>query len=141
MKAFSLILRILVGLLFLLAGAGKFMHESPSIELFGMLGMEPVGRWLVGALELTAAILILLPRATAAGALLGWGVMTGALIAHLSILGFDGRNGIMALAALLAWLGCAALIYLHRREVDFIRCMFAFDQPDESTDPEDDHQP
>ena len=52
----------------------KFTGAEESIFIFTTLGIEPYGRIGSGIVELIASILILIPRTTLLGALLGLGV-------------------------------------------------------------------
>lgn len=53
----------------------KFSAAEESVYIFSALGMEPYGRIGSGIIELLASILILIPRTTLLGALLGLGTM------------------------------------------------------------------
>jgi uncharacterized membrane protein YphA (DoxX/SURF4 family) len=81
--------------------------------------MEPYGRIGSGILEAVAAVLILIPRFTGFGALLGLMMMTGALYFHLTKLGinFDG-DPILFIYALVTFACCAALILLNKRQLE-----------------------
>ena len=70
----------------------KFTGAEESIYIFTKLGVEPFGRIGSGIFELIASILILIPRTTLLGAVLGMGVMAGAIVSHLFILGIDVQN-------------------------------------------------
>jgi uncharacterized membrane protein YphA (DoxX/SURF4 family) len=61
----------------------KFTGAAESIYIFKTLGMEPYGRIGSGIIELVSSILILIPRTTLLGALLGLGVMIGAIVSHV----------------------------------------------------------
>ena len=86
------VLRLLVALILLQTLYFKFTAHPQSVRLFTSLGMEPWGRIGTGVLELIASLLILYPRTTGYGAVLGLGLMSGALFFHLTKLGivFDG---------------------------------------------------
>ena len=73
-----------------MAGLGKLQAQPMDVETFSALGMEPTGRILIGILELIAAVGLLHPASAAYAALLGAGVLTGAGLAHLGPLGFQG---------------------------------------------------
>jgi len=73
--------------------------------------------------ELIAAILILIPRTTGIGALIGMGVMSGAIISHLTILGVDYGDGLFYLG-LAAFICCAILVFVNRRELPIVGSMF-----------------
>jgi len=91
----------------------KFSAHPQSVKLFTELGMEPWGRIGTGVMELIASVLILYPRTTGIGALLGTGLMSGAIFFHLTKLGikFDGDYGLFTLA-LIAFLCCLGLLLL-----------------------------
>src|SRR5580698_10347887 len=84
---FFWILRILAAIILLQTLFFKFSGAEESVYIFSKLGMEPWGRIGTGIIELIASILLLIPRTTAIGAVLGLGVMSGALFFHLTRLG------------------------------------------------------
>ena len=92
----------------------KFTAHPQSVKLFTELGMEPSGRIGTGVMELIASALILFPRTTGLGALLGAGLMSGAIFFHLTKLGirFDGDYGLFTFA-LIAFICCIGLLRLH----------------------------
>lgn len=96
----------------------KFSADEQSVRLFTALGMEPWGRIGTGVFELIASILILFPRTTGYGALLGMGLMAGAIFFHLTKLGikFDGDYGLF-LYAVIAFVCCAILTYIFRWQI------------------------
>jgi uncharacterized membrane protein YphA (DoxX/SURF4 family) len=96
----------------------KFTAHPQSVKLFTELGMEPWGRIGTGVLELVASILILVPRTTGWGALLGTGLMSGAIFFHLTKLGirFDGDYGLFTMAVL-AFFCCFLLLIFFRDQV------------------------
>jgi len=118
------VLQICVALVLGASALAKLAGNAESIMLFENLGMEPAGRYLVALLELAAAGLLLIPFSAPWGAVLAWGVMTGALIAHLSKLGMAGAMLPMTLAAAFNWCASAAVLFLRRRQIEFVRCMF-----------------
>ena len=122
--AFAWVLQVLVALVLGASAIAKLAGNAESIMIFENLGMEPGGRYLIAVLELTAALLLLIPFSAPWGAILAWGVMTGALIAHLTKLGLAGTMLPMTLAATFNWCGSAAILYLRRHQTEFIRCMF-----------------
>lgn len=96
----------------------KFTAHPQSVKLFTELGMEPWGRIGTGVFELIASILILYPRTTGYGALLGMGVMAGALFFHLTKLGivWDGDAGLFTYA-LVDFICCAILVLFYRKQL------------------------
>jgi uncharacterized membrane protein YphA (DoxX/SURF4 family) len=97
----------------------KFTGAEESVYIFSTLGMEPYGRIGSGMVELIAAILILIPRTTLLGALLGAGVMLGAIFSHLFVLGIDVQNdgGELFALAIITFLCCIALIYWNKSKI------------------------
>src|SRR3954463_12370830 len=65
----------------------KFTGARESVYIFSTLGLEPWGRIGSGVVELIAAVMILAPPTVAWGALLSLGVISGAIISHLTKLG------------------------------------------------------
>ncbi len=81
----------------------KFTGHPQSVELFTKLGLfgldESIGRIGTGIIELLVSIILLIPRTAILGSLGVVGLMTGALYFHITILGFDGANGQLAVMA------------------------------------------
>jgi hypothetical protein len=96
----------------------KFSANPQSVHLFTILGMEPWGRIGTGVLELIASLLILVPKTTGYGAVLGLGIMSGALFFHLTKLGivFDG-DAVLFTYALITFVCCAILVIFYRRQL------------------------
>lgn len=65
----------------------KFSASEESVYIFTTVGMEPWGRILIGILELMAAVLLVISATAWLGAGLAIGLMLGAIIMHLTILG------------------------------------------------------
>jgi uncharacterized membrane protein YphA (DoxX/SURF4 family) len=125
MKAnlFLWLLRIIAAGIFLQTLFFKFTASEESVYIFSTLGMEPVGRIGSGIAELVAAILILIPRSTVYGALLGLAVMAGAIGSHLLVLGIDVKDdgGLLFGLAVVAFICCAVLAYRNKREIPFLK--------------------
>ena len=112
------ILRILAALIMLQTLYFKFTEHEQSVQLFTALGMEPWGRIVTGIFELLASILILYPRTTGYGALLGLGLMSGAIFLHLTKLGLDfGGDYVLFVYALITFLCCLILSIYYRQQV------------------------
>jgi len=86
------VLRIIAALIMLQTLYFKFSGAEESVYIFSQLGMEPWGRIGTGILELIASILILYPRTTFFGSVLAIGLMSGAIVAHLTKLGITVKN-------------------------------------------------
>jgi uncharacterized membrane protein YphA (DoxX/SURF4 family) len=121
MKLSSIItwaLRILAALIMLQTLYFKFTGHEQSVRLFTELGMEPWGRIGTGVLELVASILILYPRTTGIGALLGLGLMGGAIFFHVTKLGLDfGGDYVLFMYAVITFVCCAVLLIIYRGQV------------------------
>ena len=111
-------LRILAALILLQTLYFKFTAKPESVELFTMLGMEPWGRIGTGVAELIASILILIPRTTLLGALMGLGLMAGAIFFHLTKLGINfGGDSVLFIYAVIVFVCCLALIIIYRKNI------------------------
>lgn len=97
----------------------KFTGADESIYIFSSLGIEPYGRIGSGIIELIAAILILIPKTTLIGALLGICTMIGALFSHLFILGIEVQNdhGELFLLAIITFFCCLILVFLNKNKI------------------------
>jgi hypothetical protein len=97
----------------------KFTAAPESVYIFSTLGMEPWGRIGSGVAELVAVVLLLASRTVALGALLGAGVMVGAIGSHLTKLGIEirGDGGLLFGLALAVFVACVALLGLRRGEL------------------------
>ena len=115
---FLWILRLIPAVILVQTLFFKFTAHPQSVRLFTMIGLEPVGRIGSGIFELIAAVLLLIPRFTGYGAVLGVAVMSGALYFHLTKLGvyFDG-DPLLFIYALITFLCCAGLIYIYRESL------------------------
>ena len=111
-------LRIVAALILLQTLYFKFSAHPQSVKLFTELGMEPWGRIGIGVLELITSVLILYPRTTSFGALVGLGLMSGAIYFHLTRLGiiFDG-DAVLFIYAVIVFVCCAALLVIYRADL------------------------
>lgn len=113
---FLRVLRLVAAVIMLQTLFFKFTASDESVYIFSTLGMEPWGRIGSGVAELIASVLILYPRTTAFGALLGVGVMSGALFFHLTKLGIEvkGDHGQLFIYALLVFVCCVILLLKYK---------------------------
>ena len=119
---FSWFLRITATIVLLQTLFFKFTAAPESVYIFTKVGAEPWGRIGSGIVEMIAAILLLTPRFTWLGSLLALGVMAGAILSHLTILGIDvrGDKGLLFGLALTVFLASGFNLILHRSEIPFI---------------------
>jgi uncharacterized membrane protein YphA (DoxX/SURF4 family) len=113
------ILRLVPAIILLQTLYFKFTAHPESVKLFTEIGMEPYGRIGTGILELIASILILIPRYTGYGAILGLIMMTGALYFHLTKIGiyFNG-DYLLFIYAVITFVCCAILIFIYKKQLE-----------------------
>ncbi|HAT75611.1 MAG TPA: DoxX family protein [Flavobacterium sp.] len=127
MKTLTWIIRLIAAAILVQTLYFKFSAAEESVYIFSTLGIEPYGRIGSGIAELIAAILILIPRTTLIGALMGSGVMIGAIFSHLFVLGIEVQNdgGTLFILALIVFLCCAFLVFLNKNKiVDLLKFKF-----------------
>lgn len=97
----------------------KFSGASESIYIFEKVGLGDAGRIGTGVAELIASALLLLPGTAWLGALLGVGLMGGALLSHLTLLGIEVQDdgGYLFFLALVVLLSCLGVLWLHRAQI------------------------
>ncbi|MRX38865.1 DoxX family protein [Flavobacterium sp. LC2016-23] len=107
------VLRITAAVILLQTLYFKFTGAPESIYIFSTLGIEPYGRIGSGIAELIVVVLLLIPKTTWLGALGGCGVMTGAVLSHLFVLGIEvqGDSGLLFSLALITLICCLILLY------------------------------
>lgn len=103
----------------------KLLGNPGSVYLFtvltdwlGVPGHEKAMRLGVGAMEIAASILVLIPRTQGLGGLLAMGIMSGAIFFHVvSPLGIDpyGDGGVLFKEACITW-AAGLLVAVLRRD-------------------------
>lgn len=118
----SWVLRIAAAIILLQTLFFKFTGAPESVYIFTKVGAEPWGRIGSGVVELIAAILILTPRFTWLGSLLAIGVMAGAILSHVTVLGIEVRSdkGLLFALALIVFVCSTVNLLLHRTEIPVI---------------------
>jgi len=104
----------------------KFTGAPESVYIFTKVGMEPWGRYGSGAVELIAAVLLFSACYGWLGAALALGVMGGAIMSHLTVLGIvvqDDGGLLFGLAITVAVCSIITLV-LHRRQIPFVAQWF-----------------
>jgi len=112
-------LRIIAALIMLQTLYFKFTAADESVYIFSTLHIEPWGRIGTGVMELIASVLILLPGTVIIGAILAIGIMAGAVVSHLFILGISVQNdgGQLFIYALIVLISSIILFWMHRRQL------------------------
>jgi hypothetical protein len=97
----------------------KFSGAAESIYIFSTVGMEPWGRIGVGVLELVAAMLLLVNNTAWLGAALATGLMAGALLMHLTLLGIvvGDDKGQLFLYALIVFCCSLYVLFVNRQKI------------------------
>ncbi len=123
-KYFPLILKLIAAVIMLQTLFFKFTGAQESINLFTKLAGENEAYLRVGTgvLELIASILLFIPKKTWLGAGLTIGLMSGAVIGHLTKLGIEhnGDGGILFSAAVLVLISGAILLFINRKDIPVI---------------------
>ncbi len=122
-KHLPIVLRIVVAIILLQTLRFKFTAHPDSVYIFSKVGMEPIGRIIIGILELIASILLLIPKTIWAGALLTLGIISGALIMHLTKIGIEVNNdgGLLFITALITFVLSAIILYIYRNDIPYFK--------------------
>jgi uncharacterized membrane protein YphA (DoxX/SURF4 family) len=100
----------------------KFTGAEESVYIFTTLGVEPWGRIGSGIVELVAAVLLLVPATVPIGAALAMGVMSGAILSHVVLLGIEvkGDGGLLFGLALIVFVCGAVVLAIRRAQVPIV---------------------
>jgi hypothetical protein len=93
----------------------KFTGAEESVYIFTKMGIEPWGRIGSGVAELIASIFLIIPATRWLGGSLGMGVMAGAIVSHLTVLGIEvkGDGGLLFFYAVLVFVTCGICLLIH----------------------------
>ncbi len=99
------VLQALLALAFVGAASGKLLGKPEMVALFEAVGVGQWFRYVTGLMELTGALLIVVPRTKFFGAALLSVVMVGAVLTHLFILHTapTAPAVLLILAGVVAW--------------------------------------
>ena len=99
------VLQVAAAGMFLMVGFLKLSGNAQLVGLFEAIGLGQWFRYLTGTLEVAGAVLLLIPRTSGLGALMLAGVMTGAVVTHVFIVGGSPLMAIILLVVtgVLAW--------------------------------------
>lgn len=125
-KRIVFLIRIVIALILIQTLRFKFTGHPDSIYIFSKVGLEPFGRIGIGIIELIAAMLLVIPKTIYFGALISFGVISGAIILHLTILGIEVNNdhGILFYTAVLVFILSAIIIWEERKNIPFLNKIF-----------------
>lgn len=123
-KYLIITLKIVVAIILLQTLYFKFSGAQESIDLFTKIAGENEAAMRIGTgiLELIASLLLFAPKKTWLGALLTLGLMSGAVISHLTILGIVQNNdhGALFTSALIALIAAVLLLFASKKELPFL---------------------
>ena len=117
------IIKIIVAVILLQTLYFKFTAHPDSVYIFEKTGLGAAGRIASGIAELIAALLILIPRTAWLGALLTLGVISGAIIFHLTTLGIEvnADGGLLFKMAVIVFIGAAYILAKHWKDIFFFQ--------------------
>lgn len=97
----------------------KFTASEESVYIFTTVGMEPWGRYGTGIAELIASVLLLVNATAWLGAALAFGIMAGAVLMHLTVLGVEvkGDGGQLFIYALLVLVSAGYILMKNKKEI------------------------
>lgn len=113
------IARALMAIILLQTLFFKFTGAPESVYIFTQVGAEPFGRIASGVVELIASVLLFVPRLTWLGAGLAAGVISGAILAHLTILGIEvqGDGGTLFILACVVFALSLFVLWVRRQDI------------------------
>lgn len=121
-KLISKIISIIIAIILLQTLFYKFSAAPESVYIFETVGLEPFGRIGIGVLELIASILILYRKTTVYGALLSFGIISGAIFLHLTKLGIEvhNDNGLLFYLAVIVFVLSSIILVIHKNKLSAI---------------------
>ncbi len=98
--------QVLVAVAFLATGGAKLVGAPLMVAVFDQVGIGQWFRYLTGAVEITGAVLILIPKAAILGAALLACTMAVAVFTHLAVIGANPLPAavLLSLNLLVLWL-------------------------------------
>ncbi len=121
-KYVSILIRLVPAVILLQTLFFKFTAAPESVYIFETLELEPYGRIGSGIVELIAAVLLLIPKTAWAGAGLSLGVISGAIVSHLTLLGIEvqGDGGYLFFLAVIVFVFSASVLWMHRKKIPYL---------------------
>lgn len=116
-KIIGWVLAGLTALLLTVPAISKVILSQESVSNFQFMHLSPYLQ-LVGVLELTGLVLLLIPRTVILGAILLGSIMSGAVVAHLSLM---NGNGVLfpIIIGSLSWL---SYLFREKKVLCFKKC-------------------
>ncbi len=123
----------------------KLTGAPETIALFEIVGAEPMGRYATAIAELVCVVLLLIPKTSVIGAIGSLGVISGAIMSHITKLGISidpvelGKPEIAPLEgptlfvmAVVVFVSSAIVIVIRRTQIPVIGGKFASQSSAES---------
>jgi len=122
-KYIPLVLRLIVALILIQTLRFKFTGHEDSVYIFSTVGLEPYGRIGIGIVELISGVLLLIPKTAWLGALSAMGVLGGAILMHLTILGIEVKDdgGLLFGTAIFTFILAAIIFWINRKDIPFLK--------------------
>lgn len=119
MKNLILALRLIAAAILLQTLFFKFTSAPESQFIFSSLGVEPWGRWIAGFSELIASVFLLWSRTQLLGAITALGIMCGALLSHIFVIGIIVQNdgGLLFALAVVVALCSVLILFLQKQQL------------------------
>lgn len=113
------IIAYIVALILLQTLFFKFTGAAESKYIFSTLGLEPAGRIGSGIAELIAGVLLIIPATAVIGSIIALGVISGAIVSHLLILGIEvqGDHGQLFIYACIVLIGSIVILIIRKHEL------------------------
>ena len=121
----SIVFQVVAAIILALAAFAKFNREPMAVYIFDTLGIP--GSMLIIAIIEGLTALMLLTRWAHFGALLGFGTMIGAFIAHFTVLGanVEGDGGAMVARLIVVILATLIIMYIRRHRLPLVGRTFS----------------
>ncbi|WP_428742458.1 DoxX family membrane protein [Tenacibaculum sp.] len=123
-KYIPFILKLVAAIIMLQTLFFKFTGAQESIDLFTKIAgsNEAYMRLGTGTLELIASILLFAPNKTWLGAFLTIGLMGGAIMSHLTIIGIEHNHdgGALFISAIITFVSGLILLILNKKSIPII---------------------
>lgn len=100
LNVFLWILQVGIAAMFVSGGSNKLAGDPAMVQAFDAIGFGQWFRYLTGGLEVAGAVLLVLPAFAGFGAALLGGVMVGAILTHLLLVGGSALPALLLLLAL-----------------------------------------
>ncbi|CAM1353884.1 MULTISPECIES: DoxX family membrane protein [Tenacibaculum] len=124
-KYFPFILKLIIAVIMLQTLFFKFTGAQQSINLFTKVAgeHEAIVRIGTGILELIASILLFTPKKTWIGCFLTIGLMSGAIMGHLTKIGIEnnGDGGLLFSLSIFTLLSAIVLLYIHKKDIPYLK--------------------